>query len=161
MDVLNLYIMNLIAEYVLGNQPPYPIPNIMLFENNVQVTCATVLTDLDELVAPGYAAITLDEVDWTYSSQPCYVSATYPQISWTLTGPGSGTGTIYGHAIYDSKGSQIMWAQTWPTPFVIPAAGGTVTVAPSWQDQQCGTVSGIGLPFRRAGNDPVARRRRK
>lgn len=160
-DVLNNYAINLIAEYILGQAPGTPVLEYNLFESDTTVYVDSVLSDFTLLSAPGYAPIALTAADWSVSTVSGICNATYPDITWTLTGPGAGSGIVYGHIVYDTYGGGILWAQQWDTPFTIPTNGGTVTIAPSWQDSQCATVSGIAAPFRRATRDRRANRRRK
>lgn len=160
MDVLNNYAINKIAEYILGVTAELPTLVYALFAEEETVTVTSVFTDFTYLVAPGYADLQLNAANWSISTVAGICNATYPQLTWTLTGPGTGSGIIYGHVVYDNVTQGILWGANWPTPFTIPANGATITISPSWQDSQCSTPSGVALPFRRASRDRAAHHRR-
>lgn len=136
-DVLNDYALLMRAHYVLGIDTMAITPALMLFIGDIAVACDTTITDLAECTCAGYARHTLVPGTWTVdATTPCVVTASYPSVVFTLTNDGGGQ-TIYGHAVIDTTGDEILWAQTWTTPFAVPAGGGVVEVFPSWADEQC------------------------
>lgn len=136
-DVLNDYAISLRCDFILGIAHPNVAPSLMLFVNDETITCASLLTDLTECTAGGYARITLVPGNWTLdSSTPCIIEGSYGACVFTLTDNGGGQ-IIYGHAVVDTVGDEILWAQLWTTPFTIPAGGGVVEVFPFWTEEQC------------------------
>lgn len=136
-DVLNQNAIDRIARWILGLTGAAPTLQARLFRTPVVVTDVTVEADLTEVTAPGYAPVNLLPGLWTGSTSLGVALYSYPVIPIVFAGPGVPGQTVYGHWIRDSVTGQVQWAQTWVTPFVIPPAGGTVYLTPTWQDRQC------------------------
>lgn len=83
----------------------------------------------------GYSRFDLIGASWsgpTYSSP--VVNTTYPNFTFTFT---SGGQTIYGVILYDGAGNALA-AGLLDTPFVVPVAGGSVTITNlTIQDKNC------------------------
>lgn len=137
LDVLNEAAVGLMAEFMLGIAQPAISIVYHLFVNNVTVSYATVIGDLTECTAPGYASQAAPDAGWSGSVSAGVANYTHPDLTFSMTGPGSPAQTVYGHWAEDSTTGDILWAQTWATPFAIPAGGGAVVVSPTWQDEEC------------------------
>lgn len=136
-DILNEEAIDLMAQFILGMSPTGPTLVFHLFVNNWEVGCTDILSDYTECTAPGYASQAADSAHWTGSTVSCVAGYTHPNLTFTFTGPGSPGQTIYGHWVGDVGTSRVFWAQSWATPYVIPAGGGSVVISPSWSDKQC------------------------
>ena len=137
MDVLNNSLIDLMAKFVLGltNTPKSLV--LHLFVSQWNMANNTVEANLVECSAPGYAAIPLTPANWVGSTVNGVANYTYPVVSFTFTGPGSPSQTIYGHWIGDSATGDVLWGLTWLSPYAIPASGSTIYLAPTWANQSC------------------------
>ena len=136
-DVLNNYALDQRLQYTLGIGNLAIVPKLRLFVSDDTIACDSSLLDLTACTAGGYADVTLVPGNWVIDdSTDCIREASYGSVVFTLTDNGGGQ-TIYGHVVYDDEGSEILWGQTWTTPFEIPAGGGVVEVFPFWNEEQC------------------------
>lgn len=137
-DILSEDLITRMAKFALGITGTLPTLELRLFVNNAAlVDCTYLITDFVECTAPGYAAEALVAGDWSGALVSCAAEWDYPQITFTLTGPGVPGQTIYGHYLVDTTAVDWWWAGLWTTPFVIPAGGGEVKVTLNWDDLKC------------------------
>ncbi len=137
-DVLSDVAIDLIAEFILGQQGVLLQLSVGLFVNDVQVTSQTVFSDLVECTAPGYARFVLNPALWQGGVQAGVASFSYPALTFQITGPGNPAQTVYGHFVYDATSKNILWAANWNPPWAIPfPVTQNPTLSPAWQDQQC------------------------
>ncbi|MHB8735440.1 MAG: hypothetical protein ACYC6M_09085 [Terriglobales bacterium] len=136
-DVLNNAAIDRLARWILGLAGAAPALELRLFQTPVVVTNQTVESQLSEVTAPGYAPVGLVAANWSGSTTGGIAVYNYPVIQITFTGQGVPAQTVYGHWIRDTLTAQLLWAQTWVTPYAIPPGGGSVFLTPTWQDQQC------------------------
>src|SRR5262245_54749482 len=135
-DVLNNFAITHLAQWILGLSPDDPAPEVMLFVNDEDVTCTTVIGDLTECALAGYSRKVLTPGNWIIADPvACVVECSYGFVEFDMTAGGV---TIYGHAVLDGGvADNILWAQTWTTPFEVPAGGGIVKIFPFYPSEQC------------------------
>lgn len=136
-DVVNAQAIDLIALYITGNAPPDPVIEFGLFVTTATITCETVIGDLTECTAPGYSRQSASAGGWTGSTSTCVATYTHPDLTFSMTGPGSPGQTIYGHFAWDSANSVLLWVQLWASTFVLPSGSSAVILSPSWSDEEC------------------------
>ena len=77
------------------------VVSLRLFSNNVTISETTTLASFVEVIGGGYTSRFLGVATWVYvSADPS--TATYPQQTFSFTGPTSGPGTIYGYYLVDT-----------------------------------------------------------
>jgi hypothetical protein len=136
-DILSDDVIDLRARWTLGKVVTQPGLHLHLFVNAPTITAATVLSDFAECAAPGYTPEDLVPSDWTGSTSGGVAAYAYPAITFTFTGPGVGPETIHGHYFTDDLDTLFLWGKTWDVDYPIPTLGGSVTITPSWEDEQC------------------------
>jgi len=137
MDVMNNALIDLVSRFVLGLTSTPPSLEVHLFVNQWNFASDTTIANLVECDAPGYAAVPLTPANWTGSTTGGVSTYTYPVLAFNFTGQGVPPQTVYGHWIGDSASGDVLWGLTWPAPYVIPAAGSTIYLAPTWANQSC------------------------
>lgn len=149
-DVLNLAAMALKIQYLLGMEPSTPTPYVGLFDQPLELDCATELSEFTFAAGTPYDPVILSPSAWDIVEDDvsCVVTASYPPVTWSFT---AGTGTIYGHYVYDPVNEECLWAGLWATPYAVPSAGGQVTVTLNLTDQQCPASSSTRILLRRRG----------
>ncbi len=96
--------------YLVSKDTSVKSLTLRLFANNYSLTDTTTATNLVEVSAGnGYAPIALTGSSWSAGTSG--TNLTYPQQTWTFTGP---VGNIYGYYVTDSSGT-LMFAETFPT----------------------------------------------
>lgn len=113
-----------------------PAPKIRLFTNNHTPAVGDALAAFTQCTLPGYADATITPSSWTGSSTGGTSTYTYPNVTFTFTANSGGT-TIYGVVVYDATAGKGTYAFLLDTAYAVPAAGGSLTVALTWQDHQC------------------------
>lgn len=83
----------------------------------------------------GYADATLTGASWTGSLSSHVWTANYPAVTFNFSAYGGGT-TIYGALLEDGSNNTYA-AGLLDTPYVVPAAGGSLVINPTWQTEQC------------------------
>ena len=137
-DVLNDPLVDFMALASLGADPVPPTLRLILYVNNLAAyTHATILADLTECTAPGYAGVDLNPVNWTGGVVAGVADYLYPPITFTMTGPGGPAQTVYGQAVVNTADGVLWWGSKWTTPFAIPSGGGAVQVSLFWEDKVC------------------------
>ena len=137
MDVLNNAAIDLIARFVTGLTITPPSLELHLFVNQWNMSPDAIAGNFVECSAPGYAPVPLLPANWTGSTVNGVATYQYPTVAFNFTSAGSPAQTIYGHWIGDSVTGNVLWGQTWLAPYVIPAGGSTIYLAPSWANQSC------------------------
>lgn len=137
MDVLNNDALDLLARFITGLAGTPPTLELHLFVAPWNMAPDTTAANLVECSAPGYAAIPLTPANWVGSTVNGVATYTYPVLPFTFTGQGSPAQTIYGHWIGDSATGNVLWGQTWLSPYAIPSGGSTIYLAPTWANQSC------------------------
>ena len=137
MDVMNNALIDLVSRFVLGLTSTPPSLEVHLFVNQWNMANNTTIANLVECDAPGYAPVPLTPGNWMGSTTGGVSTYTYPTVSFNFTGPGVPPQIVYGHWIGDSASGDVLWGLTWPAPYVIPAAGSTIYLAPTWTNQSC------------------------
>jgi hypothetical protein len=110
------------AEYVLS-----------LYVNMVTPGVGTVTADFVECSLPGYLPFPFVPSDWTVAVASGLATATYPTLAFTF-GANSGGITVFGYWVGNGLTGRSAWAESFPTPFAVPAEGGTLTIALTWYD---------------------------
>lgn len=101
---------------------------LRLFSNNKTPAVGDVAANYTEVVGGGYAAIPLVAANWVTVTG---ATTTYPEQTFTFTGPTNAPGTIYG-AYIDMGGGNIIGAERLAVVFTPGASGDTVKVTPSF-----------------------------
>ncbi len=113
----------LLLSYALNKIAPGDTLKLKIFTNNITPDDDTVVGDLTEATADGYAAISLAKADWTIETDVGGVTtAEQPQKTFTFTG----ASTNYGYYITDVAGTGLLWVEKFTdAPHTIPSGGGT------------------------------------
>jgi hypothetical protein len=135
-DTMTNLIINAMAQYLAGKGVATPSLALGLFVNNWAFSASTILADLVECSAPGYARASLAAASWSGSTVGGVATYTYPNVTFTFTGSGGGQ-IIYGNFYYDSGNGDVVWGQTWASSYTIPAGGGAVILTPQIVTKQC------------------------
>jgi len=95
-----------------------------LYLNDHTPTDSSVIANLTEVTAAGYAAITLTTTNWTTTQSGGITTAVYSEQTFSF-----GTvATTYGYYITNTSG-QLLWLERFSgAPFNIPSGGGTVSI---------------------------------
>lgn len=101
-------------------------PVLHLFSNNHTPGESTVVGNLTEVTAAGYAAVTLTGASWTVGTSGGVTTGNYAAQTFTFTT----STTVYG-AYITSIAGELMWLEKFTDgPYNIPGGGGTVAVTP-------------------------------
>ena len=106
---------------------------VHLFVNNATISRATTLGDLTEATHTGYAAITLDNTDFTTTgvvSNTGYAIA--PPISFANSS--GGDVSAYGYYITDTAGTKLLAAAKFDGAPLVRGDGESWLVTPAWGD---------------------------
>ena len=136
-DILVNQMIDNLAQYAFGAAPARPSLTYHLFVNNVTITSATLLANLTECTAPGYAAINVPYTSWSGATAAGVANYSAPNITFSLTGQGAPAQTVYGHYVTDQTSGVLLFGLTWAAPWAIPSGGGPVLITPKWTTQQC------------------------
>lgn len=111
-------------------------PKLRLFTNNVQPTAADTLATYIQCILGGYADAVITPANWVGSSAGGVATYTYPNITFTFNAYAGGV-TIYGGVYYDNTSGKGLFSFLLDTAYAVPAGGGTLTVAMTFQDHKC------------------------
>ena len=101
---------------------------LRLYTNDVTPDDDTVVGDLTEATATGYAAKTLTGASWTVATATGTTTGSYAQQSFTMTTQE----TYYGYYVTDNAGTGLLWVERFSDgPYTTGSAGGTVKVTPT------------------------------
>jgi hypothetical protein len=118
-------ILNLLTNKVAGASL-----TIDLFSSNTNPTGASVLADFTLVTGGGYAANVIANTGWTVTGgAPSFANAA--PVVWTFTSVPADP-NVFGYIIHTNN-SKVVAAERFPVgiaPFIISAAGETVTVTP-------------------------------
>lgn len=113
----------IIANYVVGKTGTTEPLTLRLYTSNTTLTETTVVGDLTECAAAGYAAINLTGASWTTTNGV----SDYAQQTFTLTA----SSTVYGYYLTRTTGGELIAAETFSDgPYSVPSGGGTIKVTP-------------------------------
>ena len=124
-----------LTRLILGAAPSYS-PFLRLFTNNHTPVAADVLATFIPCALSGYSDSGVNPASWTGSATSGVATYTYPNVTFTFAPYGGGT-TIYGGIVYNSSDNKGIYAWLLDTPYAVPAGGGTLTIAITFQDHQC------------------------
>lgn len=103
---------------------------LRLYSNNLTPSKSTTLTNLTEVSAAGYSAVTLLGANWTVSTSTAGTnSAVYSEQSFVFTA----AVTAYGYYVTttESPTPSLLWVERFSTaPFTLPAGGGEIAITP-------------------------------
>ncbi len=96
-----------------------------LYSNNLTPGSNTVIGDVTQVTAGGYAQITLTSSSWTVATSGGGVTtASYPEQTFNITT----SATIYGYYITNVAGD-LLWIERFTAaPFQLPGSGGQVLI---------------------------------
>jgi len=100
-----------------------------LYTNDKTPSYTDVIADYTEMIAPGYASISLATINWniTLDSLTNRYLANYPKQTFAFTN----TVTAYGYYLTDDSSSMLVLAERFPdAPVVIDIGGGNISVTP-------------------------------
>jgi hypothetical protein len=144
-DIVSNTLIYLTNRFVTSQQPAMPTLLLRLFYNPLIVVPSTIVASFSEVDAPGYSSVTLDNTLWAFVDGNNLSTASYPPISFSLTGVGANAVTIYGHYVtggppFPALPLNWYWGATWSTPLQIPITGITLSVALYFQIENCPTL---------------------
>src|SRR5438046_2667618 len=122
------YIVNMLGQD--GNAAPAGGERLLrLFTNNLTPGESTVLADVTEATAAGYARITLAGASWTTTQVAGTTTAVYSQQTFTFTT----AVTVYGYYVTTIEGTpRLLWLERFTSaPFQLPPGGGQVSIDPA------------------------------
>jgi hypothetical protein len=100
-----------------------------LYSNDKTPADADTTASYTESTGTGYGAATLTGANWTISSVANVGTASYAQITFTMTS----ALTAYGYYVTNLAGTKLIWAERFTTPpYTLPAGGGTIKVTPNF-----------------------------
>lgn len=111
-------------------------PKLRLFTNNQQPGAADTLATYTQCVLAGYADAAITPANWMGSSAGGVATYAYPNLAFTFNAYAGGT-TIYGGVYYDATSGKALFAFQLDTAYAVPAGGGTLNVAMTFQDHKC------------------------
>ena len=111
-------------------------PKLRMFSNNVNPAASDTLGTYTANGLAGGADVAITPANWVGSSAGGVATYTYPNITFTFAAYAGGT-TIYGGVYFDNTSGKALFAFTLDTPYAVPAAGGTLTVAMTFSDHKC------------------------
>jgi len=114
----------LALSYLVAKQTNVSSLSLRLFSNNGTITDATTDAELTEVSSGnGYSPIALTGSSW--SINPTGSTLSYPQQTWTFTGP---KGNVYGYYVTNASGT-VLWAEKFPTgPYNVQNNGDIINV---------------------------------
>ena len=100
---------------ILLNVLPSETLVVRLYTNNHTPADSDTAATFTEADGGGYAPITIDPADWTFSTNAeGKAQADHPTLEWTFTGPLTDNASIYGYYVTDSTGNELRWAERDP-----------------------------------------------
>lgn len=113
----------LLLQYIVG-MTLADNPVIHLYSNNLTPSDSTIKSQLTEVSAGGYAAITLLSANWTTTQAGGVTTAVYSEQTFTF----STDATAYGYYI-TNESNDLLWLERFSgAPFEIPDGGGTISI---------------------------------
>jgi hypothetical protein len=100
-----------------------------LYQSNTTPNAFTTLGDLTPCNGVGYAAATVTNANWLIATPvgTTYAEAGYSEQTFTF-GVNPSPQDVYGYYVTDTLGN-LLWLERFTNaPFVVPAAGGTISV---------------------------------
>jgi hypothetical protein len=105
-----------------------------LYSNNLTPSSTTVIGNVTEVAAGGYAAITLTSTSWTVATSGGGVTtASYPEQTFNITT----SATIYGYYITNLAGDLLWLERFTAAPFQLPGSGGQVLITSQLSLNSC------------------------
>lgn len=113
----------LLLQYIVG-MTLADNPVIHLYSNNLTPSDSTIKSQLDEVSAAGYEAITLLSANWTTTQAGGVTTAVFSEQTFTF----STDATSYGYYI-TNESDELLWLERFSgAPFEIPDGGGTISI---------------------------------
>ena len=113
----------LLLQYIVG-MTLADNPVLHLYSNNLTPSDSTIKSQLTEVSAGGYAAITLLSANWTTTQAGGVTTAVYSEQTFTF----STDATAYGYYI-TNESDDLLWLERFSgAPFEIPDGGGTISI---------------------------------
>jgi len=135
--VVNQYLANLASQVLLGIGVNPARWSIHLYVNLYSPTPQDTTASYVECTLPGYSPISFNPSLWSGGIQPPVVAVyTYPKITWVFDPYTTTQQTIFGYWVQDQSGS-VLYAELFPAPFPVPAAGGELPMVPTFSSEQC------------------------
>lgn len=101
--------------------------SLKLYSNDVTPDEDSVLADFTEVAGGGYAAKTIQFVDWTFAEgDPS--TALAAQETWTFTGTTTAPSTVYGY--YVVSAGELLWAERFAVVPFEPINTSVIKVTP-------------------------------
>ena len=125
-----------VCQFLTGQQSD-PDLEIGLYVNNFTPVWETILSDLTECTAPGYARFNFLPSSWVPNdtgSSP--ITNTYPPVLFSFTGPAGQT--LYGYFVYDVNNSCLLYAEKFGSAYTLPTGASNYVVIPTFSFGQCG-----------------------
>lgn len=120
--------INNILAYTVGKQTVAEPVDFRLFTNNITPSETDTAGTYTEAAGGGYALIALTGATWSIVNGIPTV-ASYPQQTWTFTGPLAGNPNLYGYFVTRHTSTDLMWAEAF-TPFTPNVNGDQVLITP-------------------------------
>lgn len=115
----------LLLQYIVGLVSAGS-PVLHLYSNNITPSASSVIGDLNEVTADGYAAITLVSSNWTTTQVGGITTAVYSEQTFSF----NTDSTSYGYYVTNTS-NQLLWLERFSgAPFNIPDGGGTISITP-------------------------------
>lgn len=109
---------------------------LRLYVNNYVIALTSVTANFVEAGAvAGYAPFMFNPTDWVTGVVAGIFTATYPAITFTFTAYSGSPYTIYGYYVTNPVTGNTIWGETAVVPYTIPLTGGSLTLYPTWVDQ--------------------------
>jgi hypothetical protein len=113
----------LLLQYIVG-MTLADNPVLHLYSNNLTPSDSTIKSQLTEVSAAGYEAITLLSANWTTTQNSGVTTAVYSEQTFTF----STDATSYGYYI-TNESDELLWLERFSgAPFEIPDGGGTISI---------------------------------
>ncbi len=112
------------------NMAPADNPVLRLYSNEVAISESTSLADIDEVSRAGYAPVELAPGGWTITQSGDTVRAEYAEVVFSFP-PAASALDVHGYFVTDASGSLLLWCESTPVPYRVPASGGAVSLAPA------------------------------
>lgn len=102
---------------------------LKLFVSNTTPGASDTAATYTEMSTHGYAAKTLNLVDWTAATVGGVSTATNVQQTWTFTA--AAAVTVYGYFVVDSVSGLLLWSERLAIPRVIQYNGDQIAITPA------------------------------
>jgi hypothetical protein len=115
----------LLLKYCLNNVAQAN-PTIRLFTNNISPAKTDTIATYAECSATGYTAIGLTGASWSVSTAGSTTTATYPEITFSMT---ASVG-VYGYYVTNAGKTTTLWSEAFGQVENIPSGGGAILLTP-------------------------------